>query len=893
MVLVAGSAAAGAAGALFGYNRENFMEDREQRMTMEFALRKFRVTQANLWREDVRAFVSLTERKMSIYLLVNVLMLGFTLNLWCEGRLPETTPGWLVMGNQIAIAGSFAFLLLTVWLAVHAAVAAQSYQTRILTQLVRLPVPTWEELEACRTYASDFEKVETRQMLRVPFLQGQQERLVRPAATASSSSASSREMEATPHSPGVSTVCGQAEACAVAADPWGLERDGEDSIYELGCHQGAEVAGLRHIKLLRQAAVYWQTYDAFARVSMSLGVCQLMLAMSYYILGYVLTQAHAPVPAFAGVVVLMGSAEVVARVDLTLPVGEQRLVQALMLFGPSISCVATYLYAQHEDLPARIAESLTPIAFLSHGAVVCLLTLALRVREQENGAMLPLAYQGVLYLDVFGWVSHKSKGATGAPSPLSSGSSRAWLQDATPPGRPKEKQRRWGFPFSKLCRAKKDGSTTSNYFAADYSAEFEEDEESLPTERPSAMMVSKAPTRPEDALKPGSAEDYRHEPEAPRMWEQVNAVQPPAKEFWDAATFMPADCRQRQPVDDLFAELPGFSNPSEKGKDLEMVTGHDDEAPGVLPWRVVRMAAVITSLVWIAAGFHCTLQVTHIWRRHLPWWWEIPALEGVGDDAADDWKGPPPELPWKPHRLAFLQHASLKKNEHLLATFPSVNFKPKALACDAVGRTFLVTDGLSAFSATPRHGARTVFTKLPACATAAAVTDVALLCPSASSCEALLLSKKRLTSCPLAGGKGGSFAMTRKWLKHGERPSSLLVEPGCTTPGLAGGCVWLGTTQGRAVRLRASADGKQLVPAEEKKAGAGGPLRWAKNGEFAELWQGGALELSGKQALLELPSGETPKAFCTGGDFAFFLGGKADGNLWRRPLPKGAAPLKG
>lgn len=36
-----------------------------------------------------------------------------------------------------------------------------------------------------------------------------------------------------------------------------------------------------------QAAVYWQTYDAFARVSMSVGINQLMLGMSYYILGCV------------------------------------------------------------------------------------------------------------------------------------------------------------------------------------------------------------------------------------------------------------------------------------------------------------------------------------------------------------------------------------------------------------------------------------------------------------------------------------------------------------------------------------------------------------------------------------------------------------------------------
>ncbi|CAK0904111.1 unnamed protein product [Prorocentrum cordatum] len=127
-------------------------------MKKEFFERKMRVKQAELWREDVRDFISLTERKMSIYLLVNVLLLGFNLNLWCEGRLPEGTPDWLMLGNQVAIGSSFTFLLLTVWLAMHASVAAQSYQTRILTQLVRLPLPCWSELEACRTHASEFEK---------------------------------------------------------------------------------------------------------------------------------------------------------------------------------------------------------------------------------------------------------------------------------------------------------------------------------------------------------------------------------------------------------------------------------------------------------------------------------------------------------------------------------------------------------------------------------------------------------------------------------------------------------------------------------------------------------------------------------------------------------------
>merc|ERR1719408_881114 len=138
----------------------------------------FRVAQADLWRQDIRDIISLVEMKTKKYLLVNVLMLGFTISLWVQGTLPETTPDWLMLGNQVAIGGAFCFMVLTVWLAMHASITAQAFQARLLTQMVRLPIPTWEELESARTYGSSFEKVEARQMFRVPFAMGYQENLV-------------------------------------------------------------------------------------------------------------------------------------------------------------------------------------------------------------------------------------------------------------------------------------------------------------------------------------------------------------------------------------------------------------------------------------------------------------------------------------------------------------------------------------------------------------------------------------------------------------------------------------------------------------------------------------------------------------------------------------------
>ena len=75
---------------------------------------------------------------MHVYLLVNVLLLGITVALWCQGKLPHTTPAarlhvawaaglrwrlmvrtevWLMTGNALAMAGAFSFILLSIWMA--------------------------------------------------------------------------------------------------------------------------------------------------------------------------------------------------------------------------------------------------------------------------------------------------------------------------------------------------------------------------------------------------------------------------------------------------------------------------------------------------------------------------------------------------------------------------------------------------------------------------------------------------------------------------------------------------------------------------------------------------------------------------------------------------------
>merc|ERR1719265_1417634 len=103
-------------------------------------------------------------------------------------------------------------------------------------------------------------------MFRVPFLMGSQEGLKRrPRGGASEGQAEGEEARQSPPSSPRSTT-----NPASSADPWGLERSGANAP-ALGQQEGGQVAQLGHIRLARQAMVHWQTYDAFARISLCIG----------------------------------------------------------------------------------------------------------------------------------------------------------------------------------------------------------------------------------------------------------------------------------------------------------------------------------------------------------------------------------------------------------------------------------------------------------------------------------------------------------------------------------------------------------------------------------------------------------------------------------------------
>jgi hypothetical protein len=294
------------------------------------------------------------------------------------------------MSSAISCGGAFVFLVLSIWLAMHAAVAAQAFEARLLTQIVRLPVPSWSEVEACRTYGAEFEQVEARQMFRVPWLAARrQENLVRePGGSALSAvqeePGASETPQPLPTGPSRQEQGGAGQGQRRArswsppkvtqADPWGLERRGDD-LEELGCKVGSAVAKSKHIRLVRGAMIYWQAYDAFARISLSVGVNQLLLGLTYFLLGAVGIEAGSRAAAGCGAFLLTVIAQTMLKLDMSLSTWKLRGMQVLHFMGPACGVLAT---AHQVGGDAVLANYVVEISFFAHACFLfCLCYTAL------------------------------------------------------------------------------------------------------------------------------------------------------------------------------------------------------------------------------------------------------------------------------------------------------------------------------------------------------------------------------------------------------------------------------------------------------------------------------------------------------------------------------------
>lgn len=871
---LAGVLGASAAGAVLGketfdYNRENFLGDRGQRLEKEFKSMDMSIEQVKQWREDVEDLVSLTEKKMHIYNLTTILLVLITIFLWCEveDTLATTTPTWLICGFALANTGAFMFLMLSIWLAMHSAVVAQGYNVRLRTQMVRLPIPSWQEIEACRTYGSQFESMEGRQMFRVPFMMGRQEDLAAaagpPLNSATAAAETSSQVPATSTEGPPASTSAQSNAGVEFADPWGLERRA-DKLKRLGCPLGAEVANLRHIKMTRQAATLWQTYDSFARVSLSIGINQLILAISYYFLAYLLVDVKCPVAGIVGVVVLMVLADAVLKLEISLKNWQLNVAQFFGVLGPVMGIMAAWHGEESTDLSTFVGRWCIPFAFLAHGIYLVFMIYLCKVKVQPNGARVPAAFKQALYLDAFGWMKADVEGATTTTSTQSRGAARQ-----------------------------------------------------LP-EKPAMFSVKygdagPCPTLPQD-LAPYSHSDMRFEEGACDPGQRMPVGSKVKVPFyaWGFDGLYHDDDKSETIVTGHEAEAPGVWPWVIFHTGLSLLAAVWVAAA---VWRlyeamefldtVVSMDAAndasvnSTSLLAYSSPLHSMLQAdSQLPEASLSHIFKIWASSYLGNLVADS----PLEL--------------------IQTSWAGINVSPRTLSCDASGRQLLVTDGLLSYTANldrpedVRSNRREPFVAAfgeMGCSALVGenVQDAAIICERGNAaCQALILHRngRRVASCGHASQTAALNAtqISDSWLERDnasniEKVTSVAVAPSCRR-GLEH-CTYVHTSHGQVVQLRRSARRKELVPADvlqeveqvedAKPQLAPGTVR-AFNDRYLGVLQpkkqvvelldtnNGGLRV-GK---LILPPTVHADTWCAGGGQLFLLSVVRQPQLWRMQLPR-------
>eukprot|EP00927_Polykrikos_kofoidii_P078096 TRINITY_DN7496_c0_g2_i1.p1 TRINITY_DN7496_c0_g2~~TRINITY_DN7496_c0_g2_i1.p1 ORF type:complete len:982 (-),score=171.92 TRINITY_DN7496_c0_g2_i1:23-2968(-) len=400
----------GMASWLFSYNRENFMNDKEQRIKRDYQGQVMQVKQFQLYREDVRDLIDLTVAKMDAFLVTGTLFVTFNLTLFTEGKpRPYLSEPWFQWIWAIFACSGIVYFLLAIWLAMHASVSAHSFGVRMLTQFVRLPLPTDKQMDVARGLADEFEGGSILKMLKFPVLRQQLKKLTAVFERTEAADNAQKENEQSP----IDDTCssGGSNGKKIETNP---------------------IAALAHVKLYRQLQSNWQAYDAYARVSLGLGVNQLLLALGYYMIGLCVAENRMDALALCCSIVLAYTCWLLFRLDLYVKKSLQHFVFLLMLFPLLLSIVCLSLQLREEQTAKRrlgerdVTDCLIPFIFLGNLAWIAISLKLAWAQTDSDTIALPRKYRSVLYLDVFGTLSGTTQeiGKAGSSSQRQAGASR-------------------------------------------------------------------------------------------------------------------------------------------------------------------------------------------------------------------------------------------------------------------------------------------------------------------------------------------------------------------------------------------------------------------------------------------------------------------------------------
>ena len=347
---------------VFMFNRENFKFNKEVNMNKMFQTMKMRIEACDMYREDLRDLFDLTVVKMDNYLIVNSLTLMFTMGFFYEGRLPSDTPAWLMWLWATNLAAAVLFLVLSVWFAIHAAIAAQTFSVRLLTQWLRLPVPTRADVDAVKPSLEQFEQSKVQEMLRLPVISEYLKDTFR-------------------RGDGQTAEAEQEQAEERTAVRKALDKNYNEFV--------------EHFILFQRLQSSFTGYDAYTRVTLVVGAAHLFFVIGYMALAHYML-ALRQIGALAFIIGIIAFSIVHARHNLILTVTEHLFFAFALALGPILASVMAI--AKLHNINTLIPDYLAPFAFMAH----FLVTLVYVLLGFEATNDLPTRFSTVVAIDILG-----------------------------------------------------------------------------------------------------------------------------------------------------------------------------------------------------------------------------------------------------------------------------------------------------------------------------------------------------------------------------------------------------------------------------------------------------------------------------------------------------------
>eukprot|EP00929_Paragymnodinium_shiwhaense_P103358 TRINITY_DN6682_c2_g1_i1.p1 TRINITY_DN6682_c2_g1~~TRINITY_DN6682_c2_g1_i1.p1 ORF type:complete len:1087 (-),score=227.29 TRINITY_DN6682_c2_g1_i1:138-3398(-) len=438
------STAYSTAASAYTYNMNRFQFDAGQQQTSEHLMFNMRIAQWNIFREDTRDLFQLTTANMSTYMVVGTLFFSLGIGFMSVGvaNFPEH-PQWLMVMWVNCILSGVVFSVMSVWLAMHGTIAAHSASVKVLTQAIRVPFPSADEVNSARQRLNRYEG-DPRRFLRVPGMgNSEDDRKMEfqsaqrisaaggsvPSTMASDSGkgrhgsfgplrdeppvmargpAHSNDLEETGGKGSSST----APLAALESQARAAEMLADDNYGGPG--RGAATDA--HIRLFRQMHINYACFDAYARVSLSAGVHDLLLAYAYHALAFGMCKMdgtgppdRARIPSFIIVLAVIFTNIILFKLDLYSSNFKIRVMKINTVAGPLCTAAAAYCWSmaveqkREKDLGCHLFVVISTVLHLLWSV-----QLMYESWPMAGDFKVPMSWRSVRYLDVFGWMESEN-----------------------------------------------------------------------------------------------------------------------------------------------------------------------------------------------------------------------------------------------------------------------------------------------------------------------------------------------------------------------------------------------------------------------------------------------------------------------------------------------------